>query len=154
MTLNTTKGYVRTEDTAHLDAQALSLRSTGLDYRAIGAQLGCDGSTAYRRCQRALAEIPREVADEYRALESQRLDELWRVAFEQALGGKLWAIDRCLAIMERRARLWGLDAPAKAQHQIQTWPTPEELHEGMARLKRLLELDDAGLLIELDDGSG
>src|SRR5664280_2358724 len=108
-TQNSPGGFVRTDDSARSDAEALSLRSVGLSYREVAAQLGVDTSTAYRRCQRALGEIPREVADEYRALENLRLEDLFRVAFEKALEGSLAAVDRCLAIMARRARLNGLD---------------------------------------------
>lgn len=139
MTMNTTRGYVRTEDTAHLDTEALSLRSTGLDYRTIGAQVGCDPSTAYRRCQRALGEIPREEADEYRALENLRLDALWEVAYERALVGNLAAIDRCLAIMARRAKLNGLDAPSRlnVEQDIYSGDFTEALEAKVAELEEL-----------------
>jgi hypothetical protein len=57
-----------------------------------------------------------EKADELRALENQRLDKLFFVAYRQAVkDGHLPAIDRALRIMERRARLLGLDRPVRAE---------------------------------------
>ncbi|MFF0291938.1 hypothetical protein [Streptomyces sp. NPDC005262] len=57
-----------------------------------------------------------ENADELRAVENLRLDRLFFVAYRQAVkDGDLPAIDRALRIMERRARMNGLDKPAKTE---------------------------------------
>jgi hypothetical protein len=57
-----------------------------------------------------------EKADDLRALENQRLDKLFFVAYRQAVkDGNLAAIDRALRIMERRARLLGLDRPVRTE---------------------------------------
>ena len=110
----------RTEEQAHIDTEALKLRSRGFTYQQIADSVGCSKPTAYARVKRALGDIPREVAEEYRALECERLDALLAVATHQALTGKrsLFAIDRCLMIMDRRAKLLGLDAPTK--HEVIT----------------------------------
>jgi hypothetical protein len=52
-------------------------------------------------------------ADELREIEANRLDRLFVVAWRRAMAkdGDLAAIDRALRIMERRARLLGLDQP-------------------------------------------
>jgi len=108
----------RTEEQAIIDTQALKLRNLGMSYQAIADHMGCSKPTAYARCQRALAAIPAEAVDEYRRIEGQRLDLLLEVAMEKALSnekGSLFAIDRVLAIQERRARLLGLDAPVKTE---------------------------------------
>ncbi|MEW1719761.1 hypothetical protein [Streptomyces sp. NPDC093109] len=55
-------------------------------------------------------------ADELRSVEAERLDRLFFVAYRKAVrDGELPAIDRALRIMERRARLLGLDRPAKTE---------------------------------------
>jgi hypothetical protein len=46
-----------------------------------------------------------------RVLEAGRLDQLQLAIWKSALAGHLGAIDRVLRIMERRARLFGLDTP-------------------------------------------
>jgi len=110
--------YARTEEQAHIDTAALKLRSLGYSYQAIADQMGCSKPTAYARCQRALAAIPAEAVDEFRRLEGQRLDLLLEKAMDKALSeekGALFAIDRVLAIMDRRAKLMGLDAPIKTE---------------------------------------
>jgi hypothetical protein len=56
----------------------------------------------------------RETADDLRHHEAQRLDRLlesvWATATTSGVPRQLWAIDRVLAIMGRRAQLLGLDA--------------------------------------------
>ncbi|MEU3522133.1 hypothetical protein ABZ770_44095 [Streptomyces sp. NPDC006654] len=57
-----------------------------------------------------------EKAGEPRAVENLRLDRLFFVAYRQAVkDGDLPAIDRALRIMERRARINGLDKPSKTE---------------------------------------
>ncbi|MEU2590812.1 hypothetical protein ABZ649_04500 [Streptomyces albidoflavus] len=57
-----------------------------------------------------------EHVDELRAVEAQRLDRLFFVAYRKAVrDGDLPAIDRALRVMERRARLLGLDRPEKRE---------------------------------------
>jgi len=110
--------FERTEEQAHLDTQALKLRSLGMSYQAIADQIGTTKATAYNRCQRALAAIPAEAVDEFRRIEGQRLDLLLEIAMEKALSGEksaLFAVDRVLAIMDRRAKLMGLDAPVRTE---------------------------------------
>jgi hypothetical protein len=51
-----------------------------------------------------------------RDLELQRLDALYLKAWEAVEEGDLPSIDRCLRIMERRAKLLGLDAAEKIEH--------------------------------------
>ena len=108
MTTNSKGGFVRTEESAIQDSEALRLRSHGLTFREVAAHMCCDVSTAHRRVSRALGAIPRELADEYRALEALRLDALQQAVWEQAIEGDLKAVDRVLSIMKRRSQLLGL----------------------------------------------
>ena len=57
----------------------------------------------------ALRDVVIEPLEQVRSLELLRLDELLAAVYEKALSGDIAAIDRCLAIMYRRARLMGLD---------------------------------------------
>ena len=121
MTKNSSSGFIRTEEQARIDAEALRLRSAGMSYQKIANAMDCSKPTAYDRVNRALAAIPFEAVDEYRRLEGQRLDMLMEVAMDKALSGdkgSLFAIDRVLAIQERAAKLRGLDAPIK--HEVIT----------------------------------
>ncbi|MCG5549170.1 helix-turn-helix domain-containing protein [Halorhodospira halochloris] len=99
---------------AERKARALELRQTGMTYADIGRELGISNAQAHRLVSGALQEIRKrasEEAEQLRTLELSRLDQLHHALWESALGGELRAIDRLLRIMERRAKLLGLDAP-------------------------------------------
>ena len=119
------KSSVRRIRTTEKTLKALELRKRGLNYTQIGKKLGCHRSTA---CRYVLSELEnladkcREEAVHVRDLELQRLDALYLKAWEAVEGGDLPAIDRCLRIMERRAKLLGLDAAEKIEHSgVVSW---------------------------------
>jgi hypothetical protein len=65
----------------------------------------------------ALKATLQEPADELRKMELERLDRLLLAVWGQAAKGNQGGIDRALKIMERRAKLLGLDAPTKVQQE-------------------------------------
>lgn len=115
------KSSVRRIRTTEKTLEALELRKRGLNYTQIGEKLGCNRSTA---CRYVLSELEnladkcREEAVHVRDLELQRLDDLYLIAYRAIIrGNDLAGIDRCLRIMERRAKLLGIDAAAKVDVQ-------------------------------------
>ncbi len=101
--------------------ESLRLRQRGLTYSQIANELGVSRKTAYRDVKKELEKIQKTCSEEaelVREIELRRLDELWSVANTAALNGDLKAIDRCLRIQERRAKLLGLDAaePVTIEH--------------------------------------
>jgi hypothetical protein len=107
--------FERTKTDALNAAEALELRTQGLTYREIGNRLGVDASTAFRRCQNALAEIPAQAVEEHRHVELARLDALLSACWQEAMQGKASAIRSALGIIDRRAKILGLDAPTRSQ---------------------------------------
>jgi hypothetical protein len=100
--------------TAMLEQECLRLRLAGFSHREIAAQLGAAPSSAYKRVRHALDEVNKrnlESAEQLRALELLRLDELLNALWGTAIVGDGKAVDRVLKVMERRAKLLGLDAP-------------------------------------------
>lgn len=96
--------------------KALEMRAGGATYQAIADQLGyADPSGAYGAVERALQATIQEPADKVRNLELRRLDGLWLRAWTRFAGGDMTAGPLCLKIMERRARLLGLDAPVQTR---------------------------------------
>lgn len=97
------------------DAEALRLRLAGHTYAAVAEMLDyASPSHAQKQVTKCLVEITREPAQELRELELKRLDEMFIPAYSRAIeGGGPKAIQSCLHIMERRARLLGLDKPTK-----------------------------------------
>jgi hypothetical protein len=97
-------------------ADALELRRAGHSYASIARSLSLSKSRAHALVQDAMQYARQQVAvsvDELRALEVSRLDAMLQGVWAKARRGEMKAIDRVLKIGERRARLLGLDAPAK-----------------------------------------
>ena len=126
--------------TRESDARALEFRRRGLSFEQISAQMEWRSpSAAYQAVQRALADSAREASEEVRQIEADRLDELTRTLY-RVLGTKhyvvsvgsgkialhpetgkplqddgpvIQAVAGLLRVSERRAKLLGLDAPAR-----------------------------------------
>jgi hypothetical protein len=130
-------------DVAQRDAQALELRAAGANFRQIADRLGVSVSTAWKCVDRGLAATRHEPAGKLRTLERERLDRLTVQAVQvlQARhvvvsGGKivtgddgrplvdhgptLAAVNTLARLMERRARMEGLDAPTKVEAKVLT----------------------------------
>lgn len=93
--------------------QALELRKTGMTFEAIAKAVGYScAASAYKAVMTALKDSLREPAEELRELEGARLDALQERLADNVESGKdlLLVIDRLLKIMDRRAKLFGLDA--------------------------------------------
>lgn len=116
-------------ETAERRAVVLSLRKSGATFREIAAVVlkqfgsarlpaGWDERYAYKDCMRELERLNAETAasaSEMRRLELERLDAMTLALWKQATSGNQGAIDRVLRLMERRAKLLGLDAPTKQE---------------------------------------
>jgi hypothetical protein len=106
------RGAAQKITTAERRIQALAYRKGGASYRAIAENLGVDVHTAWEYVAAGLAELAAEQraeAAELRALEAARLDDLQRAVWPRAIMGSLEAVKVALRILERRARLLGLD---------------------------------------------
>ena len=100
---------------------ALELRKKGWTFERIAEELGYAGrQAAFKAVMDALKEAHREPADEMRSLEAARLDDLMESLWEDIGPEDVAVVDRILRIMERRARLLGLDMPSesKVDHTI------------------------------------
>jgi hypothetical protein len=97
---------------------ALQLRAKKLTYEEIAAQCGfADRSSCYRAVQRELERRVVTNVDHLRRQEGDMLDQLhvvcWEMAMDRSNKGRLFAVDRVLAISERRSKLLGMDVPVK-----------------------------------------
>jgi len=101
------------EQAAVRQLKALDLRKAGLTYQAIGDRLGISRQAAHKLVKAAVDAVKAdsaESASDLIAIESQRLDHMQVALWSSAMKGDPKSIDRILRIMERRARLLGLDA--------------------------------------------
>ena len=102
--------YTPSAETIAREKHVLELRRACLSFDAIAEQVGIGHrSDAHKVYKRALARTLQEPAAEIRQLEADRLDRLQVAVWTKALRGDLSAVDRVLRVMERRARLLGLD---------------------------------------------
>ena len=94
------------------EANALELRKAGATYKAIGKQIGLTAEGARKCVVRALAELKSvctERAEEVRQIEAERLDAMTLGLWDKARRGDVAAVQACLKVMERRAKLLGLE---------------------------------------------
>lgn len=105
----------KTISTAERTAEALRLRSQRLSYQEIAIRVGYHDSTAaYTAIHKALADHVLEEVELLRAEEAASLDSLeaecWRRLYDPRYAkSMLFAVDRIIAIKERRAKMLGID---------------------------------------------
>lgn len=100
---------------------ALELRKKGRTFEAIAQELGySDAASAYNAVMSALKETFREPAQELRDLEATRLDTMQEKLSDNIKPDKIGMgiVDRLLRIMERRAKLLGLDLTKDAPSPV------------------------------------
>ncbi|TCO47314.1 hypothetical protein [Actinocrispum wychmicini] len=99
--------------------RALELRKAGASYEQIAQQCGYSHrATAHRAVTQALASVADELAADVRTLELSRLDSMLMGLWRAARDGDASAVDRVLKIMERRAKILGLDTPADQTDRV------------------------------------
>lgn len=90
--------------------QCMELRMGGMTFAQIAKEVGyADKGACYKAWQTGMAEAIRVPATEALELELQRLDALLHALWPNASTGDTQATDRVIKIMERRAKLLGLD---------------------------------------------
>lgn len=96
--------------------RALEMRIAGHTYDAIAAAIGySDKSHAHRAVQNLQKKRIAATVDEMRELENARLDALQAAIWDTATAADLAAIEQVRRLMERRAKMNGLDAPTKQE---------------------------------------
>lgn len=98
--------------------EALEWRKQGLDYYVIGEKMGVSHTQAMNYIKgglEATIAARNESGEELLKMELSRLDHFMQSIWPKIERGDLAAIDRGIRIMERRAKLIGLDAPEKRE---------------------------------------
>ena len=118
---------------------ALELRKAGATYQKIAEHLGVPLTTAAYYVTSAMRALVAEPARELRDLEVARLDDMLLSVWPQVRQGNLGAIDRVLRIMERRAKLLGLDAPTRVN--VTDWRTQalEDIRAGRLTFDQVVQ---------------
>ena len=95
---------------------ALELAIAGLNYNQIGDKLGCSRQRAFQIVHEELARLAEQTRGKteiYRRRQLERLDTMLKGVWDQATAGDLQAIDRVAKLLDREAKLLGLDKPAQ-----------------------------------------
>lgn len=109
-------------------AKACDLRRSGMSYRSIAAECGVSVQTAWQDVHIVLDKLDAEATDAlntHRRIGLLRLDRLLELAWSQAEGGDLAAIEMARKLEADRRKMLGLDAPEQQIHQVAN-VTPEE----------------------------
>lgn len=93
---------------------ALEARLAGASYETVALTCGyASEGAAHNAVMAALHDIPKAKAEQLRQLEAERLDAMHLALWGRALRGDTQAVSGCLAILEKRARLFGLNIEAE-----------------------------------------
>lgn len=107
------------QEAAHVRAnQALELRMAGASYHQVGEALGISKGQAYDAVHRALRADDEHMAgirEQYRNLSLARYERLLRTWWPRAIANDLDAARYVNTLLEREARLLGLDAPKQVE---------------------------------------
>ena len=129
----------RKYEVAKRRATALELRISGMSYRAIADALSCADSTAYELVQSALREIPAQNVEILRTEHDAMIRMLILKLKPRIDKGEPRAIEVATKLLERLAKLWGLDAPTRKVLEV---ITESVVDEAIAALEAELRADD------------
>lgn len=109
-------------------SEALALRIAGATYRQIGERLKVHHTTAYKAVQQELADldaVKAQQAERLRDLEVERCERLILGLWSNATRGDDKSVHACLRVMERKARLLGIDAPTHDKLDVSLTELPD-----------------------------
>lgn len=106
-------------ETLEREAEVLRLRRIGLTFDLIAKQLGyAHASGAHKAYVTACQRIVRSDVEQLRNEEQDRLDIAQTAIWAGVQRGDVPSVTALIRIMERRARLMGLDMPTKSQVEV------------------------------------
>ncbi len=128
----------------HRSAEAIELRKAGWTNEEIAANLGYSSANAVSSdISATLRRVTYSAAEEYRNLNLERLEVGIRAIWEKYVAGDYAAIDRVIKLIDREAKLLGLDpqqATLNIDNRTQVMNIPEgaplSLLQEIAAMKR------------------
>jgi len=140
-------------ETLQRGMQAVELHISGLTYRQIADKLGFSSgaSGVQKAIDRALRAIPAPAVEQMRAIDGERLEGI--IDAHWPMRHKSESAKILIQALERHARLFGLDAPVKAEITGQNGGPIETRDASIAYetiLERLARLADAATVPVID----
>lgn len=128
-------------ETIEREAEVLKLRRGGLTFDLIAKKLGYKHpSGAHKAYVNACKRLIRADVEDIRSTELDRLDMAQTAIWPKVLRGEIPAIMALMKVMDRRAKLLGLDAPTKIQAEVVTYDADAINGE----LRRIYEVFEQG----------
>jgi hypothetical protein len=136
------------------EAECVRLRRSGLTLDEIAIRVGYSSPASVHYALKRINErISREDVEEIRNLESERLDLLQAANWDNAMQGDVPAGALVLRVMERRAKLLGLDMPIRVQQEVTVWNGDGDLDgEIQSLIQRLAGLDGSPNVLAIEQG--
>jgi DNA-binding transcriptional regulator LsrR (DeoR family) len=127
-------------------AIAVDRRLEGASFRTIASELGMSPAGVHKAVTKAMTAVQVEIdasAKTLKALESERLDALQAAWWGEALEDPARVGNTMLRLFERRAKLFGLDAPAKVAPTTPDGDAPydPDTMSAAERQQRIAELE-------------
>lgn len=123
----------------------LELRRSGETWARIAEIVGyANASGAQKAYARVVIRVQRDSVEDIRDLELDRLDKIQRSYWRPAIvDGDKKAAELVLKIMDRRAKLLGLDAPNRVQAEVVNYDGSFDIDGDIERIIGLLDQVDS-----------
>jgi hypothetical protein len=146
------------EKAAELEAKelkVLELRRAGFTFQRIAEEVGyATPSGAQRALERIMTRNVPQAPEEFRWQELDRLDRMQVALWPRAMKGDDRAIGTIVRLMERRARLVGIDAPQRIQAEVVNYDGNRDIDGDIERIVNILRGVDSSEPLEVESGTG
>ena len=136
------------------EREIVEWRIEGLTWRQIAERVNMSVAGAFKAYNRAMVRTLKPATEELRELELDRLDTLQQTYWQPAVAGNMRAADFILRVIDKRAKLLGLDAPTKIQAEVITYDG-SDLDREVDAIARIIDSQrittDTDTIIELTD---
>jgi hypothetical protein len=136
------------------EAKVLDLRRAGFTFQRIAEEVGYNqASGAQRAYNRIMARNIPQAPEEHRQQELDRLDRMQVALWPRAMKGDDKAINTIIRLMERRARLVGIDAPTRIQAEVVNYDGNRDIDGDIERIVNLIRGVDSSEPLEVEGGA-
>ena len=136
------------------EAKVLELRRAGFTFQRIAEEVGyATPSGAQRALERIMTRNIPQAPEEFRWQELDHLDRMQVALWPRAMKGDDRAIGTIIRLMERRARLVGIDAPQRIQAEVVNYDGTRDIDGDIERIVNLIRGVDSGEPLEVEGGT-
>jgi hypothetical protein len=136
------------------EAKVLELRRAGFTFQRIAEEVGyATPSGAQRALERIMTRNVPQAPEEFRWQELDRLDRMQVALWPRAMKGDDRAIGTIVRLMERRARLVGIDAPQRIQAEVVNYDGNRDIDGDIERIVNIIRGVDLSQPLEVEGGT-